>query len=81
MKGIKETLLDILRKEDKKANNIDTTNFEDLNINSDFGFDSLKTVELFMSCESVFGIEFTDDEIFQTKTFGDLIDKIDEKLR
>ena len=47
----------------------------------DLGFDSLKTVELFLECEKTFGIIFTDDEINYTKTIEELINNIDEKLK
>ena len=47
---------------------------------ADLGMDSLKTVEAFMICEKECGIMFTDDEIIKSKTVGDLINKIQEKL-
>lgn len=47
----------------------------------DLGFDSLKTVELFLECEKTFGIIFTDDEINYTKTIEELINNIEEKLK
>ena len=47
---------------------------------ADLGMDSLKTVEAFMICEKECGITFTDDEIIKSKTVGDLINKIQEKL-
>ena len=47
---------------------------------TDLGMDSLKTAEAFMICEKECGISFTDDEIIKSKTVGDLINKIQEKL-
>ena len=52
---------------------------EDTRFQSDLGFDSLKTVELFLECEKIFGITFTDDEIFKADTINKLINKIQEK--
>lgn len=48
---------------------------------TDLAFDSLKTVELFMECEEIFGITFGDDEIMKTDTIEKLINKIQEKIK
>ncbi len=47
---------------------------------ADLGLDSLKTVEIFMECENLFDVSFTDNEILKTKTVGELINKINDKL-
>lgn len=48
---------------------------------ADLEMDSLKVVEAFLICEKECRISFTDDEIVRAKTVGDLINKIQEKLK
>ena len=49
-------------------------------LHADLGLDSLNVVEIFLECENEFGIHFVDEEIMKTKTVGDLINKIQEKI-
>jgi len=49
-------------------------------LHTDLGLDSLNVVEIFLECENEFGIHFANEEIMKTKTVGDLINKIQEKI-
>lgn len=49
-------------------------------LHADLGLDSLNVVEIFLECENEFRIHFVDEEIMKTKTVGDLINKIQEKI-
>lgn len=81
---IGKQVIEIISNELKELNRkIDIKTYKNL-VNAEFyadlGLDSLKTVEIFMECENVFGIIFNDDEIITTKTVGNLINKINEKI-
>ena len=68
-------------KETKRSLKIDKEGkWKDADFNADLGMDSLKVVEAFLVCEKECGITFTDDEITKTKTPGELINKIQEKI-
>ena len=58
----------------------DNGKWKEAEFKSDLGMDSLKVVEAFLICEKECGITFTDDEIVRTKSVGDLINKIQEKV-
>ena len=68
-------------KEYKRSINADKEDkWKEAEFRADLGLDSLKTVEIFMESENSFDVSFTDDEILKTKTVGDLITKINDKL-
>lgn len=68
-------------KEYKRSINADKEGkWKEAEFRADLGLDSLKTVEIFMECENSFDVSFTDDEILKTKTVGELINKINDKL-
>lgn len=52
------------------------TSFEDIE-----EWDSLAQVSIVVSCESEFGIKFDLNEIVQLKNAGDIVDKVESKLR
>ena len=50
------------------------------NISDDLGADSLDVVDLVMSIEEEFDLEFQDDQIDKFKTVGDLVNYIERYL-
>ncbi len=46
-------------------------------LTEDLGADSLDVVDLVMSIEDEFGVEFPDDAVEQVKTVGDVVDYIE----
>jgi len=46
----------------------------------DFGLDSLDVVEMCLSLEDKYGIQFSAEELGEFKTAGDLLKSIEEKL-
>lgn len=71
---------EVLKENKQKVNVTEDGKWKEAQFNADLGFDSLKTVELFMECERVFNVKFTDEEIFKADTIGKMIEKINEKL-
>lgn len=51
---------------------------EDSSVTSDLGADSLDLVDLAMSIEDEFNIEFSDEVIEKVKTVGDIVRYIEE---
>ncbi len=49
------------------------------NITEDLGADSLDIVDLIMSIEEEFDLEFKDDQIDKIKTVGDIVNFIEDK--
>ena len=49
------------------------------NITEDLGADSLDIVDLIMSIEEEFDLEFKDDQIDKIKTVGDIVSFIEDK--
>ena len=47
----------------------------------DLGADSLDTVELVMALEEEFGFEIPDEDTEQIKTFGKLLEYVEQKLK
>lgn len=54
---------------------------EDLDIVNDLGADSLDMVELAMGIEEEFKIKVPDEEIPDIKTVGDLVKKVENKIK
>ena len=54
---------------------------EDLDIVNDLGADSLDIVELAMGIEEEFKIKVPDEEIPDIKTVGDLVKKVENKIK
>jgi acyl carrier protein len=77
IKAINEEL-----KENKESIKLDKEGkWKNAELNADLGLNSLRVVEIFLTCEKECGICFDDEEIMKTKTVGDLINKIQEKLK
>lgn len=70
-----ETLCKILEKR---------TNMKDVDLNkpiSELGLDSLDLVEVMLEIEEELGITFSNDEIGEVKTLGEIKNLIDNKLK
>ena len=52
----------------------------DSNISEDLGADSLDIVDLVMSLEEEFDMEFADEEIEEFKTVGDVVKYIEDNI-
>lgn len=50
------------------------------NLIEDIGFDSLDSVEMVMDLEEEFGIDIPDEDADAFKTFGDVVDCVEQKV-
>ena len=53
----------------------------DTDIMNDLGADSLDLVELIMSLEEEYGINVTDESVYEHKTVGDIADVIESLIK
>jgi len=51
------------------------------NFKKDLTLDSLDALELAIGVQDEFGVEFTDEEIDQINTVGDLVDAVEKRRR
>ena len=70
---VKKIIVDQLDVEEDKVT-------EAASITDDLGADSLDVVDLVMSFEEEFDIEIPDDQVEKTKTVGDIVKFIEEKV-
>jgi acyl carrier protein len=62
----------------KESLDIDIEGKEDLNLEKEFGLDSLDSIELVMSIEEAFDVEIPDKDIAQLQTANDILKRVEE---